>query len=218
MELADLRDKHKELRGKIPDDLSLRAHRAISWISRAGEICDVDLDAAFIFAWIAFNAAYAKDGSEDNLSSGRTYFREFFISLVEHDCDRRIAGEIWGRYQSVTGLLDNQYIFAPFWKFHNGDGEYENWESSFEGAKRKAHAAIKRRDMVVTLEIVFDRLYVLRNQILHGGSTWNSRVNRKQLKDATALLRSLVAIFIDLIVSNPDHNWGLPYYRVVESN
>lgn len=27
------------------------------------------------------------------------------------------------------------------------------------------------------LSILFDRLYVLRNQLVHGGATWNSDVN-----------------------------------------
>ena len=34
---------------------------------------------------------------------------------------------------------------------------------------------------------VFDRLYVLRNQLVHGGSTWNSGINRTQVRDGAAI-------------------------------
>ena len=37
----------------------VRLHRAISWLTRAAQEND-DPDARFIFLWIAFNAAYAK--------------------------------------------------------------------------------------------------------------------------------------------------------------
>ena len=38
--------------------LSLRLHRALSWLNRAEQLAD-DPDSQFIFLWIAFNAAYA---------------------------------------------------------------------------------------------------------------------------------------------------------------
>ncbi|WP_425067816.1 hypothetical protein [Reyranella sp.] len=38
---------------------------------------------------------------------------------------------------------------------------------------------------------ILDRLYVLRNQLLHGGATWNSSVNRSQVRDGAAVLSRL---------------------------
>ena len=63
---------------------------------------------------------------------------------------------------------------------------------------------------------VFDRLYVLRNQLVHGGATWNSSVNRDQVRDGTRILAFLVPLFIDLMMDNPDIAWGDPCYPVVE--
>ena len=57
---------------------------------------------------------------------------------------------------------------------------------------------------------------VLRNQLIHGGATWNSSVNRSQVKDGAALLGVLLPIFIDILMDNPGNDWGRPYYPVVD--
>ena len=51
--------------------------------------------------------------------------------------------------------------------------------------------------------MVFDRLYVLRNQLVHGGATWNSSVNRAQVRDGAAILGFLLPVFVDLMMDNP---------------
>ena len=66
------------------------------------------------------------------------------------------------------------------------------------------------------LTLVFDRLYVLRNQLVHGGSTWNSIVNRDQVRDGAAILSFLVPVFADVMMDNPDEEWGRPFYPVVD--
>lgn len=76
--------------------------------------------------------------------------------------------------------------------------------------------ALRDKDTPTLLSLLFDRLYVLRNQLVHGGGTWNSSVNRAQVRDGSALLGGLLPIFIDLMMDNPDHNWPMPHYPVVE--
>ena len=60
LDFATLKEKQRAIRGGFPETMSLRVHRAISWIGRA-EACGDDNDARFIFLWIAFNAAYADE-------------------------------------------------------------------------------------------------------------------------------------------------------------
>ena len=67
------------------------------------------------------------------------------------------------------------------------------------------------------LSMLFDRLYVLRNQMMHGGATWNSAVNRDQLHDGAAILGSFLPVMIDLMMDAPDQDWGAPMYPVVEA-
>ena len=64
----------------------LRVHRAISWIGRAeGEA--TDLDARYLFYWIAFNAAYA---DERDVRGEREAFAWFFGQLRDQDDQNRI--------------------------------------------------------------------------------------------------------------------------------
>jgi len=51
---------------------------------------------------------------------------------------------------------------------------------------------------------------------VHGGATWNSDVNRDQVRDGASLLGCLLPIFIDLMMDNPGHEWPMPNYPVVE--
>ena len=55
----ELKNRQRAERGNYPQNLSLRIHRALSWLQKS-ELCDDD-DSKFIFLWIAFNSAYAQE-------------------------------------------------------------------------------------------------------------------------------------------------------------
>lgn len=210
-----LRSKFSGVRGDLPNRLSLRLHRSLSWIER-GEKEAEDIDAAFIFYWIAFNAAYAKDIPESYATEERGRFGEYFEKIVRFDADRRVYDAIWSRFPGpIRLLLNNSYVFQPFWRHHNQTLRYGNWEEFFLRDQKMIGQALARQDTRVVLSILFDRLYVLRNQLFHGGSTWNSRVNRRQVRDGANILAFLVPHFIDLMMDHPEAGWGPPYYPVV---
>ena len=76
--------------------------------------------------------------------------------------------------------------------------------------------ALANKDTDSVLLIVFDRLYTLRNQILHGGATYNSSANRKQLRDGCAILQQCVPLILSVMQDNPDEDWGKPFYPFVK--
>lgn len=211
---AALKAKQRAIRGGFPETMGLRAHRAISWIGRA-EACGEDDDARFIFLWIAFNAAYA-DGQEFKaIAPGeRAAFVEYFGRLVALDEDQRIYKALWQRFSGpVRMLMENQYIFNPFWQYHNGIDEFEDWEDRFAASSRSFASSFQTGDSTRVLSFVFDRLYVLRNQLVHGGSTWNSDVNRAQVRDGAEILGFLMPVFIDIMMDNPNENWVKHFIR-----
>ena len=215
MNFVDLKEKQRSRREYFSESLGLRVHRAISWLGRAEDEND-DQDVKFILFWIGFNAAYAGDLREE-LPGERSNFRNFFEALVSLDRSNRIYDLVWQRFsQEIRVLLDNRYVFSPFWAHHNGNIGYDDWESRLTQAKKIAAHAVVSKDTVRILMIVFDRLYVLRNQMVHGGATWNSSVNRSQVRDGVAILENLLPIFIDLMLDNHDYDWGKPLYPVVK--
>ena len=59
LEHSALKQRHRLVRNGHPTNLTLRIHRALSWLHRAEQ--SEDMDGKFIFLWIAFNAAYAQE-------------------------------------------------------------------------------------------------------------------------------------------------------------
>ena len=209
-----LQAEWKRVQGKLPEHLELRSRRALSWIEKAKKEPD-DPDAAFIFYWIAFNAAYAQDRPRAVESSERSHFADFFDILLHLDSENMIYHAIWHRFSGpIRVLLDNKFIFQLFWSHHAG-GDNENWEHAFESSKRKVRQALADRDTRVILNTLFDRLYVLRIQLMHGGATWRNSVNRDQVRDGASIFSFLVPIFVELMMSGPDIDWGPPDYPVV---
>jgi len=212
---SELKDRQRKERDGFPESVGLRAHRAISWVLRA-EQEKLDADAAFIFYWIAFNAAYADDRSVVGPEGERASYEAYFAHLINLDADRRIYDAIWERFSAAIRLfIDNKYVFQPFWSYTNGVIGYEDWEARFATAKKRFLAALAIQDTHTILVMLFTRLYVLRNQLVHGGATWNSKINRRQVEDGRAILAFLLPIFIDLMMAHSKEDWGAPYYPVV---
>ncbi|MDT8439361.1 MAG: HEPN domain-containing protein [Wenzhouxiangellaceae bacterium] len=208
-----LKTRQRAERDQWPTPLALRVHRALSWLERA-ERCSDD-DGRFVFLWIAFNSAYAAEtGSTRPVEAQR--FSDFLGRLVGLDEHRRLPELIWRRYSSaIRLLLSNQYVFQPYWDHQNGIDNSEKWEERFSKANTAAHAALGRHDTGAVLSIVFSRLYTLRNQLLHGGATWNSGINRDQLRDGSAILGDVVPVLIEIMMDHPGELWGEPSYPVV---
>ena len=211
-----LKKKQRKIRPSFSELIGLRIHRCLSWLDRA-EQEGSDYDAAFIFLWISFNAAYAEEVFESIGHGQRSAFDDYFQNLIKLDTSSRIYEAVWEHFpQSIRVFLNNKYIFQPFWKDQNKVDGYQDWEERFEASKRRINTALVEKDTKVVLTTLFDRLYVLRNQLMHGGSTWNSAVNRDQVKDGAKILAFLIPIFVDIMMDNHDNNWGLPYYPVVD--
>ncbi|MEZ9236039.1 hypothetical protein [Shewanella sp. 10N.286.52.A9] len=194
--------------------MALRVHRSLSWLAKS-EQCHDDKDSQFIFLWIAFNAAYAQD-TEVLRHTESEAFAKFMSKLVELDKGNHLYSLVWSEFSScIRVLLDNQYVFQPFWDFQNGKLTEEEWVIRFSNAKASANVALstKRTDQLNT--IILQRLYTLRNQLIHGGATWNSSANRDQIRDGVAFLSKLVPIIINIMMDSSDQLWGDANYPVV---
>ncbi|MCC7198892.1 MAG: hypothetical protein IT483_05240 [Gammaproteobacteria bacterium] len=216
MDYDRLKARHRAERDHYPPNLTLRVHRALSWLDRAEQLT-ADLDGQFIFLWIAFNAAYATEIDERYRLSEQETFRQFLQKLIDLDTGGRIAELVWTEFpNSIRVLLDNQYVFQDFWNFKNGSLDEDEWQRRFAAAKHAAHVALGRHDTVTVLSVVLSRIYTLRNQLIHGGATWNGRVNRDQIRDCTRLMAKLVPVVVETMMDHPQTLWGEACYPVVD--
>jgi hypothetical protein len=218
MNYVQLKTRHRAERDVWHPNLSLRVHRALSWLDRAEQLGEQgDADGQFILLWIAFNAAYATEIDERYRLSEQETFRKFLQKLVELDTTGRIAELVWTEFpKSIRVLLDNKFVFQDFWNFQNGTLAEEEWKRRFAGAKKAAKSALAARDTVTVLAVVLSRIYTLRNQLVHGGATWNGSVNREQMRDCVNLMGKLVPLVVEIMMDNPGTLWGDAVYPVVK--
>lgn len=213
MSYAELKQRNRNEREDFHENLSLRVHRALSWLQRAED--SEDADAQFIFLWIAFNAAYATDISKG--TPERDTFIQFLKKLDALDNSRLLESITWNEFSgSIRILLNNRYVFPAFWDYQKGQLTEQQWQEQFASANRAAQVALGGRDTVTVLSIVLSRIYTLRNQIVHGGATWNSSVNRDQMRDCVAFLSKLIPAIVTIMMDHPETLWGDASFPVVK--
>ena len=216
MDHAHLKARHRAERDGHDETLSVRLHRALSWLNRAEQLAD-DPDSQFIFLWIAFNAAYATDIDDSVRLAEQSLVRSFLRRLDALDRGRqRIERLVWEEFaQSIRALLDNPYVSPDFWKWHNGEIDETEWKLRFATDRRRANRALAREATLQVLGIALSRVYTLRNQLLHGGATWNGKVNRHQVRDCTRMMARLVPLVIEIMLDHPQAKWPKPSYPVI---
>lgn len=215
----ELKEYQREHRDNWGQGIGIRIHRALSWLQRAEqERANSDTDAEFIFLWISFNAAYVNEHTNETRCNTRQNYTQFFTRLLDHDIDGYFYGLVWDHYtQAIRSLLNNKFVFQPFWDSANGITDSDSWKESFAAAKRAANNSLAAQDTLTVLSIVMDRLYTLRNQLIHGGATWSGKLNRDQLKDATNFMRELMPLVIRFMMENATELWGNAIYMATES-
>ncbi|MEE9446010.1 MAG: hypothetical protein V3V19_10145 [Cocleimonas sp.] len=58
-------------------------------------------------------------------------------------------------------------------------------------------------------------MYVLRNQLIHGGATWQSELNREQVKDGTKMLEKLIPVVLSIMIEETELEIGDIMYPVI---
>ena len=221
--------------GRHNDD---RMRRAKSWHKHSLHAqCDDD---KFMFLWIAFNAAYGLALLDPNVHAGSAKkewkkLTGFLRKLINRDTNRMIRDILWERelsdlhgdgllQGSVPRLLNNQYIYCFFWYYvHNGVENH--WQKEFREINNRSTKYLSKNKASVTpaegyyvLEQVFSRLYTLRNQMFHGGTTCGTEgKGRQQLIDATKVMERLVPAILKILQTHIELHpstdfWGIVAY------
>lgn len=224
---------NSQLQG-IDSDLPIRIHRAISWMEAANEnkieegqeeSFDENFDEDekkkrrrkrrqidskfFLFSWIAFNAMYGgiMDMSENKKEKSR--LNDFFKKIIELE-EIDVVEKLWDKNkQVVEDVLESRWLYEPYWSYtESNKKKFLDWEKHFNDEIKIIKNSIKSKNNYLILQILFKRMYVLRNQLLHGNSTYGSYVNKKQIRDCRALIELILPIFLEALLLNPNKDWG----------
>jgi hypothetical protein len=211
---STLKAKLKELYNKEEENDIIRLHRAISWVKCAEESAE-NPDIKFITLWIAFNACYADNENHDISLTEKKRFKDFIRRLVMLDTEEHFFKLLWHKFSGPLKLLvDNKFAYKQFWDAQRG--EKVDWERLFNQSKIDSRNYLAHQQVPELLGVVLDRLYTVRNQLIHGGATYNSKVNRAQVKDAGQILEFLMPIIIDIMLENINEDWGVINYPVID--
>lgn len=207
-------------------DLKHRLHRSKSWLERAS--AEQDIDTKYILLWVAFNAAYAlernaareelgKDGNDPPDWRLRERFFQILTRVRSQHIHTTIREKLWN---PVADIMTNEYVFGGFWESLTDDQfDWANWprQGRFRYERDQVRNRLRRATTENTQRIlrhVFDRLGVLRNQLMHGCATQQGTLNRRQVVDGTQILEVLVPLFVGIMEENPDECWGRISYPV----
>ena len=109
-------------------------------------------------------------------------------------------------------------MFYDFWSHQKGEITGDEWKRRFSVANAAVKKALSRRDTETVLSVVLSRIYTLRNQLMHGGATWNSSVNRDQIRDCVNLLGKLTPLTIEVMLDHPEALWGDACFPVITTS
>ena len=212
-DIIEINEQFKRELKNYEDSLRLKLHRAISWLNEAEQQKE-NTDLCFIFLWISFNAIYA---DELNSLGDRSGVSGFLKKVCKLDKTGKLYSLVWDTFSgNIRIFLNNKFTFQPFWDEQNNSETKKDWQAGFYNENKRAFKAIAEQNTSTTLNILFKRLYTLRNQIIHGGASFNSSVNTAQKKEACTFLLNILPAIIKIIMDNHKEDWGKPYYPVIK--
>ena len=200
---------------------AVRIKRSISWLERAKKTDDQD--SKFALLWIAFNALYAIDHHSCGDTKERLQQAKLFSIIKAIDSEHEICKLIEEKcLDEAKNVVSNRYIMREYWDYvmnnnlqdgqeKHGQGFKKRWKDKTDNKRDKLVMSIKDRDILPMLGSIFGNLYILRNQIIHGCATWQSKKHRDkpeekdmdQVDDGCKVLEMILPLFIELLMENP---------------
>lgn len=174
---------------------TVRCYRCTSWFKKAADCIKSDpddLDAAFVFYWIAFNALYGQPiylKKQDERQGDWNDILKFLGLMTKYG---RVFMESVMRKaeEDIQKIQDNQFLCKLCWV---------RWNEKKLFSKEQRLSELCRESSRDDLCDLFHRLYVLRNQIFHGCSSDRSVKNRESIAPAVIIMRALVPVFREIV-------------------
>ena len=195
-------------------DLRIRMHRCFSWMKSAQRHhADQDYDGALLTHWIAFNGLYGQwDGVNREPKPDIKCWKDFLDQVLAVDSQEILNAFIENQRELILDILNNEYTNKYFW-------EDPSESQAFKSKKdyRSAKQWYREGKYDIILKRALGRVYVLRCQIMHGGATHGSKLNRDSIALCNDLITQLLPVIITIITSNgKTRNWGAICYPPID--
>ena len=210
------RPKRQELVDADRDEpLRVRIHRCYTALKRAELVeqeGDVGVDAALVLRWIALNALYGTWDDQAGMPvKDRVALDTFTSEICRVDADRRIHAALLKVTQDAKALLENSFVIERFWR-----------NPEWDQVRPQRGRATGFRDDVIggrtarALHALLIAVYFLRCQIVHGGATLGSSLNRPTVEPAARILNLLSGQLLAAVTEHGlEMQWGAICYPPV---
>ena len=189
---------------------NIRFHRACSWLQRVEDAEEHEaLDLLLLSLWTSFNALYGQwDGERQEPVSDVDCWQHFLDRMLVLDRDGLIQDKLEEHKKLVMVLFDDEYLSRFFWQ-----------EPTDQRAKRvrrtrhEAQAWYAEKNWTMVLQRLFERIYLLRCQLVHGAATYDSSFNRTAIRRCIQMMDHLLRTFLEVWVRwGADEDWGIMCY------
>ena len=205
---------------QIEENRKHRVKRINSWIKHARSVPrgENNEHISFLFYWIAYEAAYQQYEPDGKTEEEYDRRKKFHKKIANCEIARGDLQFWLNSYKKqAKQLLKLRQANRCFWR-HKGEDwskDPDAWEEHFvtksELAVEKLKSAIYDPESIPeALDSIFDNLSVVRNQIVHGGSSGGKSYGKHQVTWGNKILKFLIPALRDCIKNNKTTNWGKP--------
>ncbi|QDV07328.1 hypothetical protein Poly30_28520 [Planctomycetes bacterium Poly30] len=194
--------KAKLVKEDRDEPLRIRVHRACKALKQAERIeasskSRSATDAALVFRWVALNSLYGRWNSEyGSPMKDRIALDHFTTQACQVDQAGRIAASLETLTHEAKELLESPFLISHFWR----SGEWDNVRPNRGLSAKFRNELLEGRPSAAVHRLLI-AVYFLRCQIIHGGATLGSGMNRVTVEPAARVVRllssQLVAVVVD---------------------
>lgn len=209
-----LEEIYKSKKVENSDQFNLSIQRSLSWLKKSMSL-EEELDLKLISLWISFNAINAQV-QNTKITADKQNSKAFLSKILQLDQEHKVYHLVWEKLsQSIGRVIENPYTFQPFWDYQHQEINQMAWKDAFDIEKKQMQQVVQSKDTFALLCIIFNRLETIQSQILNGGSTYNSAMNRKQVDDGCTILNAILPAFMYIVLENAvAFDLGKPFYPV----
>lgn len=193
---------------KANQSFSIRVWRSLSWLERAEGFVPADTEGRFISCWIALNALYGRLDDQHRPWADRDALKTFITHIWHLDARAELRQILGHRQTAVLNLIEDPYLTIQFWENQSAP--------AIRQAKKDAKDAIlafQKPNRLPVLRLIFERLYVMRNQVFHGASTKGGKLNRRALQASATVLMDLLPAMLEIMIEyGICEDWGRVCY------
>ena len=188
---------------------NIRFHRACSWMQRAEQATKDDFDLALLSNWIAFNSLYGQwDHEAKEPLADCDCWRRFLERMLDLDKGNHVIDVLVENNPLVMSIFEDEFLSRYFWQEPTGKRASQSKKTMYD-----ARTWFIQGNWLLILDRLFERLYLLRCQLVHGASTFNSSMNRTAIRHCFQAMDHLLRAFLQVWISfGADEDWGVMCY------